>query len=383
MSTTGPATLCGEMAHAITQEVIEAVEALAGTDPTTADTTVCAVLVTRAQRVRSWLDAVEARVTSRVTELYETAGGAPAAAEHTRNAGVSAAESRRRQQRSATIGRAAQFGDALAEGRIGAEHIDALASATARLDTDIADTLFNTADTLVDAAASMTPEQFARHVRDQIRTHERNNGLERNTRQRRDTYLNRHTNITTGMIEGRFAFHPELANRIFGAVDLEIAAMIANGNGERPDRNRLAAEALGHLVTSGHQHARPTIADITVIIDADTLTTGELHQHSISETSDGLPLPPADIARLLCGGVVTPIIIDPNGNILDAGRTIRHANRTQRRALRTLYRTCAFHGCDTPFNRCEIHHIHHWEHHGPTNLDNLIPLCSHHYHFIY
>jgi hypothetical protein len=149
------------------------------------------------------------------------------------------------------------------------------------------------------------------------------------------------------------------------------------------DRQQLAAEALGWLVAGGHQQARPLEADIIAIVDATTLETGELHDHSMCETSDGLALPPASIARLLCSGIVTPIIVDSNGNALDAGRTIRHANRRQRRALRAMYRTCAFHGCDVAFDRCEIHHIEHWERLGRTDLANLVPLCSRHHHVVH
>ena len=113
------------------------------------------------------------------------------------------------------------------------------------------------------------------------------------------------------------------------------------------------------------------------------LVTGRLHAGSVCETSDGLPLPPASVARLLCEGRISPIIVDTNGIVLAVGRELRHANRHQRRALRAMYRTCAFHGCDTPFDRCEIHHIDPWERGGPTDLDNLIPLCSRHHHVVH
>jgi predicted restriction endonuclease len=33
-----------------------------------------------------------------------------------------------------------------------------------------------------------------------------------------------------------------------------------------------------------------------------------------------------------------------------------------------------------PFHHCSIHHIDYWENGGPTDLDNLIPLCSRHHH---
>ena len=86
---------------------------------------------------------------------------------------------------------------------------------------------------------------------------------------------------------------------------------------------------------------------------------------------------------MLCTGRVTPVIVDASGVALDAGRTIRHANRKQRRALRAMYRCCAFGDCDVAFDRCEIHHILPWELGGPTDLINLVPLCSRHHHLVH
>jgi hypothetical protein len=94
-------------------------------------------------------------------------------------------------------------------------------------------------------------------------------------------------------------------------------------------------------------------------------------------------VPPTSIRQAICSGTITPIIVDADGNALDAGRTIRNANRKQRRALRAMYRCCAIGDCDVAFDRCEIHHIIPWELGGPTDLHNLIPVCSRHHHLIH
>jgi predicted restriction endonuclease len=80
-----------------------------------------------------------------------------------------------------------------------------------------------------------------------------------------------------------------------------------------------------------------------------------------------------------------PVIIH-NGSVIDAdgelnlGRTTRLANRAQRRALRALYTTCAAPGCSVGVQHCKPHHVHWWRHGGPTDLGNLLPLCSKHHH---
>jgi hypothetical protein len=177
-------------------------------------------------------------------------------------------------------------------------------------------------------------------------------------------------------------FHPELGAKIWTAIDHEVAAMVA-GSGERDaDRNQLAAEALGRLVSGGHQAERPAEAEIVVVVDEATLTHG-LHDHSVCETDSGAPLPPETVRRLCCQGRIVPIIVGADGVPLNVGRSQRLANRAQRRALRAMYRTCGFGGCDVPFGRCEIHHIIPFEIGGLTNLDNLLPLCSRHHHLVH
>jgi hypothetical protein len=369
----------------------QALAALDTVDAAASDGAGCTDLLAAIRKVRGWVDAVEARVTSRMRELHATAGAAPASDLHTRCGGVSSAEGKRKERRSEAIDQAPRFGEALADGAIGAEHVDALANATAKLDDDVRDALFVMEDELLDDATRMTPERFGRACRDRARRLERDQGIERNRRQRQQTFLSRKVNPATGMVEGRFAFHPELAEQVFGAVDRELAAMISEGEqaGEvefvdrTVDRNRLAAEALGRLVAGGHHRVRPNLADITYIVDHRTATTGRLHEHSVCETGAGLPVPPASIRRALCDGLVTPVIVDATGVVLDAGRTVRRANRAQRRALRAMYRTCAMAGCDVPFDRCEIHHVVPWELGGVTDLHSLIPVCSRHHHVVH
>jgi hypothetical protein len=80
------------------------------------------------------------------------------------------------------------------------------------------------------------------------------------------------------------------------------------------------------------------------------------------------------VRRLACEAAIVPIVLNTTGEVLDCGREHRVANRAQRRALRAMYRTCSYPGCDVAFDRCDIHHVIEWLHHGSTDLDNLLPL---------
>ena len=367
------------------------VEALEGVDVARVSAAGCSNLLLDVRRVRGWLDAFEARVSSRADELAAAGSGASSVDLHTRCSGDSAADSVKKQRRAEVLRQAPSFGGALSDGLISAGHVDAFTAAAANTTDDVKASLFDAQDELAEQASSMRPDEFKRHLQATVRGLERSNGLERNQRQRNGTFIMRRLNMATGMIEGTFALHPELGNQVFRAIDAEVAAMIATGEkagdpefiDRTVSRNRLAAEALGRLILGGQGLSRPLEADITVIIDARTLETGKFHDRSVSETGDGLELPPASVLRLLCQGLVTPVIKDRDGNVLFVGRSVRNANRAQRRALRVMYRTCAFEGCEVPFHRCEIHHIIPWERGGPTDLDNLIPLCSRHHHQVH
>ena len=246
----------------------------------------CAQLLTGTRQLRGWLDAVEAHITSRITELHDTAGGAPAADLHTRCGGVSAAEGKRKQRRSETIETATSFGEALGSGTIGAEHVDALANATTKLDDDTTTQLFDLEAGLLADAAAMTPEQFGRSCRDRIRRLERDQGLERNRRQRR-----RHIPVTQDQHRNRDDRRPLRLPPRTRQPDLRGPRLTKSlptsrraNNPVTPSSSNAATtatgsppEALGQLVTGGHQQQRPLEADITVIVDHKTAITGQLH----------------------------------------------------------------------------------------------------------
>ncbi len=77
-------------------------------------------------------------------------------------------------------------------------------------------------------------------------------------------------------------------------------------------------------------------------------------------------------------------IIEQNGRrVIDASHSSRTTPRRLRKALEVRDVTCRFPGCTTDASRTQAHHVIHWEHGGPTTLDNLVLLCTRHHHLVH
>ncbi|MGY1915306.1 DUF222 domain-containing protein [Blastococcus sp. SYSU DS0973] len=82
---------------------------------------------------------------------------------------------------------------------------------------------------------------------------------------------------------------------------------------------------------------------------------------------------------LACDGAVTRIVLGPEGQPLDLGRTHRVVPPHLRRAVEARDGGCVFAGCDAPSHWCDVHHLIHWAEGGDTSLDNSGLLCERHH----
>lgn len=86
---------------------------------------------------------------------------------------------------------------------------------------------------------------------------------------------------------------------------------------------------------------------------------------------------PTAITRIAHDG---PVVTSVDGiSTLDYERTLRTCTPSQYLALLVRDGHCRWPGCFMPPAWCHADHLHPWEHGGPTNLDNLWLLCSHHH----
>lgn len=114
---------------------------------------------------------------------------------------------------------------------------------------------------------------------------------------------------------------------------------------------------------------------------AGTLTAGDGMALSCMDFTG--PVDPREIRRIACDADLIPAVLGGDGEILDLGRARRLFTRAQRKAIAARDGGCAAPGCGIPAAWCEVHHIDHWEHGGPTDVDNGVLLCSHHHHAVH
>jgi hypothetical protein len=337
--------------------------------------------------IRGKTDQLEAALARRISELHAAGDSAPVADALGRCGTASRRATERAERRADALGETPQLDDALGKGRVGAEHADALASAASRLDDAQRAELFARDREITELSASATPDVFRRRLTRIVDDITDDDGLDRASKQRHDATLSMKIDDDTGMHTLFARLTPEDGNRLRRALDHEAAAL-ANGNGEHSEecrglrRDQLLVRALVRIVAGEAIGTGMGPAEVAVLIDYESLVAGR-HEHSVSEYSGGSPIPAETARRHACEAKIVPVVLGEAGEVLDVGRAQRLATPAQRTALRSIYRTCAIDGCDAHFDRCHVHHIHEWEHHGPTDLDNLLPLCSFHHHRVH
>ena len=371
-----------------------AVEALAATDIGGCDRDDLDVVLARWRTVRSFTDAIEVAVARRCREL--AAEGRSACAEDVLAQGGrrSAKDARAAAAREHACTKVSGFEQALADGRVSAGHLDALAAATHGLDDAAAAAFANHADALRRQAEHESVETFTRSCQDLARIVSADEGESRLERQRKANRIRQWVDRVTGMHHLHAELDPESGAKASSAINAAVRSMRASdlpddrGREDREPSGRdveswdqTAARALVQLLTGARSLDR-RVPEVSVHIDIATLVNG-LHEHSLCETGDGTMLPPSTVRRLCCEAEIMPVVFAGPSDLLDQGRAQRLASREQRRALRSLYRTCAWPGCSISFECCEVHHVVWWERSGRTDLDNLAPLCSQHHHLVH
>ena len=341
-------------------------------------------LVRRSLRLRGWLDSIDARIAVRVAALVGEGSGEAAAAVLAGGGRRARRDAEAAAARGTVCQRMPQLGAALADGAIGAGHVDVVVNAARDLDADGQAKLAECVEGLVEAAVSLSPEQFGREVRALARDLAGDGGLSRHERLRRQRNVRRWVDQHTGMCKTLLTLDPLDDAKVWTALNAAVAtARAVNQDNDDRTWDQLQADAIVDHLTRQHpaDGGGGQGAEVSVLIDYTALLHGG--EATVAETADGQGLPVEVIRRLGCDGIVVPIWLTGDGDVLAVGRRRRLATRAQRLALRAMYRTCCMPGCTVGFEHCRIHHVTYWERNGRTDLDNLVPICERHHHLVH
>jgi hypothetical protein len=100
------------------------------------------------------------------------------------------------------------------------------------------------------------------------------------------------------------------------------------------------------------------------------------------ELENGPVLHPETVRRLLCNAKVQTVVENEHGKVMALGSMRRGPSAWMMRQLRWRDRGCRFPGCGAR-RFVEAHHIRWWGHGGPTDLANMVLICSFHHRLVH
>ncbi len=295
---------------------------------------------------------------------------------------MSARQARQEVRRAEIAHRFPDFGAAVAQGSVSVEHLDVLYWAVDPLTADVVALLLERSAHLVARAERLAPRQFAKVLRALIDTLCAVAAEQLAAAHREASDL-----VFWRGVDGRGHFRGSLDPERFTVLvnDVEAKASELVRAAERdgltlPRSANLNVAALFALATRGSdpgggEGRRPLIH---LLVDAKTVADGP-HEATVCETVDGDTVPLTLLGQYAYGAVIQAILLGDDGLPLNVGRQYRSATAAQWAALTAIYSHCGWPECDQPISRCQAHHLVQWEDGGPTDLDNLVPLCRHHH----
>jgi hypothetical protein len=128
---------------------------------------------------------------------------------------------------------------------------------------------------------------------------------------------------------------------------------------------------LDHHADSTAKRSQP---HVLLIHDVEQLgVDGEVIQQARTEATHSDRVSKSTLDRIMCDAVVSNVLVDNQGCVLNVGRANRFPTQAQWNALVARDRGCV--KCGRPPRQCQAHHIRYWENGGPTDLANMELRC--------
>ena len=279
-------------------------------------------------------------------------------------------QARREVQTASQLSQVPETLDALGAGEIPAAHATQIAKAASQGPVDEA--------VLVEAARRQDFGTFSKTLRDHQHEQSGDDGksLMAKQRQRRDLSFFKSPDDGMFILNGRF--DPVAGNRIEAALaDEERRLRNDKPASDEASFNQRLADALENLVCADTTDRKPQGTTLILTADWDALN----QRLADARLLDGTPLPVSEALRLGCNADILPAVFDAKGQQLWVGRKHRLATEAQRAALIIRDKHCI--GCGRSAIWCEAHHIDEWYKGGPTDIDNLVLVCTSCHHNIH
>ena len=270
---------------------------------------------------------------------------------------------------------------AFADGRLTAEQVAMVAPVTREEHRAAAEVqgvdLAAVDQTLAEVAATRPPGELAQVVHHYLARLDPD-GTEPDPTERRSLSFARHAG---GWVTGRFELDPVGGEKVQAVLESMVqadrpAGDLRNRSQQLGDAfvqwadNSLAAGDLPILRT-----VKPHVVVTIPLVDLVDPHTG----HGAATTGFGATISAAKARWLACDGNISRLIIGPEGQPLDYGRSKRVAPPALRRPLEVRDQHCVFTGCYNPHYWCDVHHQIHWIDDGETNPENSALLCERHH----
>jgi hypothetical protein len=185
-----------------------------------------------------------------------------------------------------------------------------------------------------------------------------------------------------GMVVGRFVLDSVGGEKFSAAI--ESIRQASRPAGDTRTRAQQGGDALVQLADNAlASGSLPTLRGhtphVAVVIDLDDLV--DPHPGAgAGRTGFGATISAARTRWLACDSTIGRVVMGPDGQPLDFGRTKRIVPPHLRRAVEIRDHGCVFAGCDAPTHWCDVHHVAEWIlDEGPTNLENSALLCERHH----
>ena len=259
--------------------------------------------------------------------------------------------------------------DALTEGEISLANAKTLARAS---ENTSAAQVEGDGD-LLEKAASLSPEQFAREAGRWVgqRQDDGGEGAYRRQRARRRLSI---CDGDDGMVHLRGELDPvtgaKVRKRFLQEAERLRRCDLKSPGGEKRSLSQRLADALDTLTATSPVEGGQGASSADVAIVQHLSPDGD---KAFAEVAGGGVIPPSVLEEHFCNARIVGIVYSSKGVPLWRGPALPRPTKAQMDALIARYGECP--GCGEHYAVCQAHHIRPRSQGGPTDIDNLMLLC--------